>query len=192
MDRLGIPESDFPELKKILGNRLSVKGYYSDTDDGRIIRQHLCALNELPKGLLQKVVDQGLRAVLIGPGSIPQLPGYAHLVNVRVPNRKDGMTFLDLSGCYDGKNLALLLGTADPEPHVVEHEFSHALIDVMGYLDDFRVVKCYRDRASRLNEFYVPNGIPSRTGMDEFLADILAGVIIFGERFIKGYERSFV
>lgn len=192
MDRTGIPKGDFAELKAVLGNRLSVRGYTSETEHVTVIRRHLEDLDRLPRDLLRKVCDAGLKAVLVGPGSIADLPGYTHLKEVLVTGRKDGKTFGERCGGYDGKNHAILFGTAEPmEPHVVEHEFSHALVDLMGYLDDFRVVRCYRG-ADILNDFYVPNGVPSRAGMEEFLVDVLAGVIIYGERFIEGYPDDFV
>ncbi|MBI4558801.1 MAG: hypothetical protein HY706_14560 [Candidatus Hydrogenedentes bacterium] len=189
----GLPPGDYKELQHVLGDVLQVAGYKLAGEEGTIIWQHAADLDRFPKPLLSKMVREGLQQILIGPGSVAEFPGYEALGKEQVPGYPRGTTWLDIAGAYDRKTQTVILG---PRPvvdeHLAVHEVAHALIDLLGYVGDFRVDEEYRRLFPELHDFYKIGHRQSTRGKVEFLADSVAYVILYQDVTPSNFHPEFL
>lgn len=179
----GLPSNVYPDLQRVLGRSLEVRGFTLSGPEGELIRDHLKQLSRFSPRLLRKLLLAGLSRIEIGPGSVAHFSGYEHLANTQAPGHRDGITLSDIAGAYDSGPKRVILGTQGIRVDgLVPHEMGHAMGDLLGFYQDRNLQTGYlkNAKAGTLERFYLDAGEPSRRGLEEFFADLVRSVILHG------------
>jgi hypothetical protein len=132
-------------------------------------------LAELPERIKEKLAD-GLDAIFIGPGGVPELDGMTSLRGVPLPSGR--ATWDACAGAY-GERKIVVGSQPSPTPDVMCHEVGHALDDLdsppgkwQSDSAEFRMVydQCQPHLASDFHR--QPGGL----GRKEFFADAFAAI----------------
>lgn len=194
---------DLQALREQFRDRLVVFEDSLEPVDARIIESHLAHLRAICTPLLlEKLVARGFGRILLGSGPCAAFPGYHSLAQLQVPWRQRGLDYSRVPCAYDWQRKDVLLGTrpldqVEGATAPAIHEMAHALGDLFGYDDDYRVLKEYE----RLRPYLPPllhSALPRppRHLLQEFFSQSVEHVIIsthIGKRVLsEEYRDRFV
>ncbi|MFI6603730.1 hypothetical protein ACIBHX_46505 [Nonomuraea sp. NPDC050536] len=92
----------------------------------------IMTLAAVPQGLARRLAAHLTGGIVIGVGAVPDLPGFEHLRNVRLPVQAEA-TWEQSAGIYDPELRRIGVGSVkSPSASVCAHELGHAI----DHMDD--------------------------------------------------------
>lgn len=188
--------ADLERLTAILGSRLRLFPDGMEPGEEALVAIYLRDLLLVPSSLWSRLTGgmagTRLEHVWIGKGPVCAFPGFEDYANEPIPG-SPGRTYLDVPCSYNWERHTILLGSEprseiDKAESAAMHEVGHALGNILGYDDDYRLKAEFGRLSARL---------PTSVGMREFFALSFEHVIMksrlgMSETFLSAQYKQFL
>lgn len=170
----------------VLGDKLKIK----DIDDSSVQR-HLDQLSRLPEPLMKKMLEKGLKGVIVGVGSVPEHEGLQHLKGKTPRGWPPEKTWDTIAGTVVDKQVVAGTGESGSASTAL-HEFGHAIGDILYFDNGYGLHQHHLRLYDKLQPYLQQGGRDGIAGRQELLAEGVAQTLMDEGKARGLYDDEFV